>query len=60
MSTRPDTNEYDSLGDIIKALKGELRKAPHVRQRNLHGVWVAENYSVADLIRDLQKVDNRS
>ncbi len=59
MSTRPEHNEYDSLEEIVKALKGELRVPAHTRERNLNNVWVAQNYSVADLIRDLEKIDSK-
>ncbi len=63
MSTRPETNEYDSLDVIIKALDGTLLKEdakannkPMPREVNRNMIWVANNYSLQDLVRDLRKL----
>ena len=43
-------NEYDTLEQIIEALSNP---------KDTEGIWVAKNYSHADLVRDLNNINER-
>lgn len=53
MSTRPDRKQLTSLQEILEAL-GDPDKV------GKNQVWVGNNYSLKDLIQDLQHVGNKS
>lgn len=50
MASAPDRLSFDSLSKIVEHLRGPFK----------HMVWIGKDYSVADLSRDLERIDREN